>query len=154
PPPLPTAELQKEVNAAAAAPPPSGPVTTRQYYNQLTSPAHCQACHSHINTLGFAFEGYDAIGAWRDHENGIAVDSSGELTIDGAAMKVASGVEVARALAKSPQVHACIATQWFRFAYGRGESEADAPIIEALGKQLAQPASGVLDLVAALAQTD
>ena len=56
--------------------------------------AVCASCHSRIDPLGFAFDHFDAVGRWRDHEvvsNGTgdhpAVDASGRLangsTFDG-----------------------------------------------------------------------
>jgi hypothetical protein len=34
------------------------------------------ACHAVINPLGFSLENYDALGRWRDTENGRPVDST------------------------------------------------------------------------------
>ncbi|MCA8994845.1 MAG: DUF1592 domain-containing protein [Planctomycetaceae bacterium] len=42
--------------------------------------ADCRGCHEKIDPLGFAFENYNAVGAWRDaYENGRDVDTSGTL---------------------------------------------------------------------------
>jgi hypothetical protein len=42
------------------------------------SPA-CASCHSRMDPLGFGLENFDAVGAWRDLDGKIPVDSSGAL---------------------------------------------------------------------------
>ncbi len=58
-------------------PPDGGTYTNRQLFEIRTSPPQCQGCHTHIDGIGFGFEGYDAIGRHRDLDNGIAVDATG-----------------------------------------------------------------------------
>ncbi len=75
---------------------------------------------------------YDAMGVWRDQENGKAIDASGELVgtdVDGA---VAQAVALGTQLARSPQARACIVKQWFRYSFGREEAQADACTIAQL----------------------
>ena len=54
--------------------------TTRQRFQQHESEPLCAGCHTLIDPLGLAFENYDAIGQWRDQEQGLPIDASGELT--------------------------------------------------------------------------
>ncbi|HEY8924041.1 MAG TPA: DUF1585 domain-containing protein, partial [Polyangia bacterium] len=51
-------------------------------------------------------------------------------------------------------VQICYATQWFRFAYGRGESTADACSISDLATAFAAAKGDVRELLVALTQTD
>jgi hypothetical protein len=60
--------------------------TLRMKLSAHKSDASCASCHRRIDSLGFAFDNYDAIGRWRTHEvvsdgNGEnpLVDASGEL---------------------------------------------------------------------------
>jgi len=39
----------------------------------------CQSCHVMIDPIGLALENFDATGAWRIRDNGVPVDTSGEL---------------------------------------------------------------------------
>ena len=48
----------------------------------------------------------------------------------------------------------CIATQWFRFAYGRGETAADDCTISSLASALVAAKGDVRELLVALTQTD
>ena len=66
-------------NTPASLPPPNAgdlPVikgknlTVRQRLEQHRSVAFCASCHTKIDPLGLALENYDAIGAWRERQNG------------------------------------------------------------------------------------
>jgi len=43
------------------------------------SKPQCASCHAKMDPLGFALENYDAIGRWREKDNGQPIDPSGEL---------------------------------------------------------------------------
>lgn len=45
-------------------------LTVRQRLEQHRSKASCASCHAKIDPLGLALENYDAIGAWRERQNG------------------------------------------------------------------------------------
>ena len=49
-------------------------LSARQRVTLQTSPAACQGCHAVINPLGFALEGFDAVGRFRG--NGSETDGS------------------------------------------------------------------------------
>jgi mono/diheme cytochrome c family protein len=49
-----------------------------QMERHRASPA-CQSCHVMIDPIGLALENFDATGAWRRKDNGVPVDTSGEL---------------------------------------------------------------------------
>jgi hypothetical protein len=66
-------------NTPAALPPPNAgdlPVikgknlTVRERLEQHRSVTFCASCHTKIDPLGLALENYDAIGAWRERQNG------------------------------------------------------------------------------------
>jgi cytochrome c553 len=52
-------------------------LTTRERVALQTKPNNCQTCHSVINPLGFPLEHFDAVGRFRDVEEGKPIDSSG-----------------------------------------------------------------------------
>jgi hypothetical protein len=77
-------------------------------------------CHdTRINPVGFAFEHYDAIGAWRDTDNGLPVDSAATYTLDGQTLTYNDAVQLAQKLAEARRVHNCYATNWLEYALGR-----------------------------------
>lgn len=99
--------------------------TNRERVNAHTGPGTCgEGCHSTIiNPVGFAFEHYDAIGAWRELDNGLPVDASGEFALDFEIKAYADAVEFGELAAASPQVHACYVGHLLEYAWAR-EAEA------------------------------
>jgi cytochrome c553 len=51
----------------------------RQRMEQHRQKAICASCHNRLDPLGFAFENFDAVGAWRTKDGKFAIDPSGVL---------------------------------------------------------------------------
>ena len=93
--------------------------TNRERTAVATAPPTCASCHRRINPPGFAFEHYDALGAWRTRDNGQPVDASGSLTLPGGeTLKFADGVDFVHQLAASDRARDCYALHWTRYAVG------------------------------------
>ena len=54
-------------------------LTTRARFQRHSSDAACSGCHQHIDPVGFGFERYDGVGAYRETEAGMPIDGSGEV---------------------------------------------------------------------------
>jgi Protein of unknown function (DUF1592)/Protein of unknown function (DUF1588)/Protein of unknown function (DUF1587)/Protein of unknown function (DUF1595)/Protein of unknown function (DUF1585) len=94
----------------------------------------CEGCHSvFINPLGFPFEYYDGLGRYRTEDNGHPVDGSSSLALEGKP-RVNNALDVAQALADSPEVHRCYAKHLLEFTFGRLTADGD----DALVAQVAQ----------------
>jgi hypothetical protein len=115
-------------------------LSTRQRFAQHTADDSCATCHLLMDPIGFAFEHYDAAGRWRDIDGGQTIDATGSLTrtdVDGDLDGVA---DLAGRLAGSAQVASCVATQWFRYAFGRAEqTSGDLCTIEELASAFGGP---------------
>jgi hypothetical protein len=136
--------------------PPVDPnATTRERFEQHRADPACAACHTLFDPIGFGFENYDAVGRWRTTENDLPIDASGELTAADVAGEFVGVRELGGKLAASEDVAACVSRQWFRFAYGRLESEAlDACNMETLATTFAESGHDLRELLVALTQTD
>lgn len=53
--------------------------TVRQRFEQHRKREVCAGCHKRLDPPGFGLETFNAIGQWRDQENGLPVDASGEM---------------------------------------------------------------------------
>ena len=112
----------------ADVPPPapaSAGGTTRQPFAMHDTQACAKACHTIMDPLGFAFENYDGIGQYRTMDNGLPVDASGTIALDGAAKNFKNAVELSNLLANSNDVRSCFVTQWAKFALSRANEDAD-----------------------------
>lgn len=142
-------------NVNNTPPDPDPNLTTRERFAVHTQDPSCAACHSLIDGLGFGFENYDAIGGYRAVENGKVVDASGNIVgagdIDGPFDGV---VQLSQILAGSASVHACLARQWFRFAFGRIESDDDAGQLHMLDESFAASGFDVRELIMAIVTSD
>jgi hypothetical protein len=102
--------------------------TTRQRFAQHESQALCASCHVQMDGLGLGFEHYDPAGRWRDLDQGLPIDDSGQITggtdVDGA---FNGGVELAKKFSQSESVRQCVVKQFFRYANGRVELPPSTP---------------------------
>jgi hypothetical protein len=100
------------------------PMTTRDRLELTHVKPQCVGCHESIDGIGYGFSHYDAIGAYRDADNGLPVNATGTLknTLD-ADGPFDGAVELGTKLAKSAQVRACVTEQWYRYALGVTDGE-------------------------------
>ena len=128
PPPAPPANVPPlKENAEGGKP---VPVRTRLEEHRA-NPA-CASCHTMMDPIGFALENFDALGAWRDNDNGFPIDSSGQL-VDGT--KVNGPASLREALANHS--HAFISTftgKLLTYALGRGLEYYDMPAVRAIDR--------------------
>lgn len=148
-------DLPNPPDEVPALPIPQPGVSLRERASVHSSVAPCNGCHYLIDGLGFGLEQYDSLGRFRSIEQGKPIDSSGEVTssqdIDG---KFNGGAELSKRLSGSLQVQHCVATQWFRYALARNETEADACSLNKLQTDFVTGGGNLKQLMVALTQTD
>jgi hypothetical protein len=133
PPPTPPA------NVNTVPPKPSETAASKQTTRQAFESVHinsiplCVSCHTVIDGIGYGFEEFDGVGAYRATENGLPIDASGNLVgsdVDG----VFNGAsELSQKLLGSKQVLACFNKQVYRYAMGQVESAAAAATLSDMG---------------------
>jgi hypothetical protein len=110
-------------------PEPTEETTLRELLEYHMEAQACAGCHSMMDTLGFAFEHFDAIGVYRTTDNGYPVDASGEIgglgQFDGAA-------ELVTALRDDPRLPGCMIRNIYRNALGSFENDDQRPGIDAI----------------------
>jgi hypothetical protein len=128
------------------APPPSGVEalkegsdaatahTLRDRMQRHRSDPNCASCHSRMDPLGFALENFDGIGAWRSHEDGQAIDTSGRLS----AGREFCGPEGLRAMlrARRDAFARCLAEKILTYALGRGLDRSDRLAVDRIVDRL------------------
>lgn len=129
----------------ATVPPPPGdveldlagevgvPETLRERLDQHRDDPACSSCHRLMDPTGFLFEHFDASGAWRETEGGIAIDASGDL--QGEALSGAG--DLGDVLATHPDVGPCMARQFFRHTHGRLDADADEVSLSQISAEFA-----------------
>ncbi len=110
PPNVPSLESQKKDGQPATS--------LREQMELHRSKPDCAACHQLMDPLGFGLENFDAIGRWRDEDQGVAIDARGELP-DG---RTFSGpIELRQILIqRQADFRRCITAKLLTYALGRG----------------------------------
>jgi hypothetical protein len=120
PPPLPDVPALKDNTVSAA-------LSVRERLAEHRANAACASCHNVIDPVGFSLENFDALGRWRNIEEGKTVDASGGLP-DGSRFTGVAGLE--NGLLKRPDVFVgTLIEKLLTFALGRGVETYDGPAI-------------------------
>ncbi|MEM6994514.1 MAG: DUF1588 domain-containing protein, partial [Myxococcota bacterium] len=107
----------------ANLPDPAVGVTLRERLEQHMTDDACAACHALTDPIGFAFEGFDAIGVARALDNGQPIDTTGEISGVGS---FAGAAELGALLRNDPRVPGCMLDNLFVYALGYSDTGAYA----------------------------
>jgi hypothetical protein len=137
--------LEQILGAPPPPPPPNVPElktdkqttgTLRQRMEQHRENPACAACHAKMDPIGFAFENFDAVGAFRDQDGGSTIDPSGTLP-GGRSFK--GPAELKTILKeKKDQFARCLAEKLTTYALGRGIEYYDRRAIDKICAGLAK----------------
>ena len=119
-------------NVDTSLPDPPPTVTMREQLEAHRSNPACRGCHEQSDPIGFAFEHYDAVGAYRTTEAGRPVDASGYIVgSKGSDAQFNDAIELSRHLAQSDEVAACLGEKWFAFTFARPPGRDETCALEA-----------------------
>jgi hypothetical protein len=129
PPPPPGVPELKEDKAALSG-------TLRQRMEQHRADPNCAACHQRMDPLGFGFENFDAIGAWRTREGSSDIDASGVLP---GGQKFNGPAELRSILKKRESAFThCLTEKMLTFALGRGMERYDKCTVDEVARNVAK----------------
>lgn len=152
-------ELPPPPANAATVPQVDPNATTRERFAQHTKDPACGGCHRYIDDLGFGFEQFDAIGRYRETENGKPIDASGDMNdVEGLGTGTHAAFgslrELSEAIVASESGEACFAKQTYRFAMGRLENGEDTCGLNELSAAFAASGGDIQELWIALTKLD
>jgi hypothetical protein len=128
----------------------SGP-TARDRFTKHRDQDVCRGCHAVLDPVGFSLENYDPIGQWRDKENDVMIDASGNVP---GGPPINGPVEMVKSLAASDLTQACFAQHWLEFGFGKSLDDGDACTKEAITNAFRSTGGNIKQLLVALTQTD
>ena len=112
------------------------PSTVRERLDRHSSDPVCAGCHRVMDPPGFALENFDALGRWRELDNGRPVDAQGVLA-DGT--PIDGPVELRAAILARPELFVSTFTQkLMTYALARGIEPEDMPTVRAIVRDAAQ----------------
>jgi len=148
-------------NAGEIQPNASGQnLTVRARLEMHRNEATCASCHAKIDPLGLALENYDAIGAWREVQNGEGfrankappIDASGTLP---GGRSFAGPAEFKQALlAEKDRFARAFAEQMLTYALGRPVGYIDNATLDRLTTTLAENDYRIQSLVSAIVTSE
>ncbi len=121
----------------------AAPKALRERMDQHRANPVCASCHARMDPLGFALENFDAIGKWRDTEDGVPIDPSSTL-VDGTRI---SGPDGFRELliARKDQFVSTVVEKLLAYATGRAVEYLRPADRQAAGARLGEGRVQVVD---------
>ncbi|MBT5710673.1 DUF1592 domain-containing protein [Candidatus Poribacteria bacterium] len=112
----------------------------------------CANCHREMDAIGFAFENYDAIGAYREKDGRFEIDPAGEFA-DGTRFRGAQDLKRIIAQRRTPFAR-CLTEKMLTYALGRGTESYDRPVVERIVGTLEANEYRFSTLVAEIVKSD
>ena len=124
-------------------------LTMRQRTELHRTDPTCASCHRVLDPIGFGLENFDAIGRWRDRDDGGgAIDAAGELPGN---LKFAAPAELKRIIAgRGGDVARNLAARLLAYALGRGLDGYDEIIVDRIVRSTAADGYKFQSLVVAV----
>jgi hypothetical protein len=126
---------------------PNDKMTARQRLTAHRENPSCASCHQLMDPLGLALEHFDGIGAYRETDNGLTIDATGEL--DGMQFQDARGL--AEVIAAHPNTTDCFVRTVLRYARGALENTSEVALLTTIGGEFERSGYGLRALISAVA---
>jgi hypothetical protein len=131
-------------------PEPGVVLTQREILAQHATQPACAACHSLMDPIGFAFEHFDGIGAYRTTDAGKPIDATGSL--NGVSYDGLPGlVDV---LVAEPQTQSCLVEHLYSYALGALNTPGEQEAVASLSANFAATGSHIKPLLVELVASE
>ena len=138
------------VHVNTARPEPSGAaLPLRARVKEHLENAECASCHLQMDPIGLGLENFDAIGRFREKDNGAVIDASGDL--DG--VHFADARELASAVRNHPALATCFVRHLYEYATSFKQAPDQQQTIEALSYDFKATGHRVRSLMLAIAMS-
>ena len=114
----------------------SEPTSLRERMEQHRSNPVCASCHATMDPLGFALENFDAIGRWREDDEGAPIDSA--ITWRGTDIDSPGTFREALLRQGEGELVQTITEKLLTYALGRGVDYLDAPTVRHIVRDAAR----------------
>jgi hypothetical protein len=113
----------------------SKPASLRERMEQHRKNVVCASCHANMDPLGFALENFNAIGKWREDDEGAAINPT--ITLRGATIDGPAGFRDVL-LQQGDEFIRTVTEKLLTYALGRGLDYLDAPVVRQLVRDAAR----------------
>lgn len=120
------------------------PKTMKEKLIEHQQNPQCAYCHVLMDNIGLAFEKFDAVGAFRTVENGLAIDTLTSTEDFGA---FSSPGELGKKLRDDPNVAMCLVKNLYRSALGHVETKGEVDAVNSIAFAFAESGFRVRELL-------
>ncbi|MCA9600610.1 MAG: DUF1588 domain-containing protein, partial [Myxococcales bacterium] len=99
--------------------PPDGEHTTRERFEVHGENGCTKGCHDSMDPIGYAFEHFNAIGAFQATENNKSIDASGHIELGDVQGDFTDARDLGELITAGNTVPECFAGRWFELALAR-----------------------------------
>jgi len=131
-------------------PEPGVVLTEREILAQHATQPACMGCHGLMDPVGFAFEHFDGIGAYRTTDAGKPIDATGSL--DGVAYDGLPGL--VDALTAAERTQSCLVKHLYSYALGALQTPGEPEAVAGLTQSFAAGGSRIKPLLVELVQSE
>jgi mono/diheme cytochrome c family protein len=113
----------------------------------------CSSCHNRMDPLGLALENFNAMGSWREMDQGLPLESAAGQLITGE--KFADVRELKRVLvtARRQDFYHCITEKLLTYALGRGPQPCDITTMDAIVEKLDRTDGKISSLITGIIES-
>jgi len=107
--------------------------TLRQRMEQHRENPTCASCHARMDPIGFGFENFDGVGVFRQKDENLPIDPSGQL-VSGESFSGAPALAAMLAKSKRDEFVRCLSEKMLTYAIGRGPEFYDKCALDLIAK--------------------
>lgn len=126
--------------------------TLRQKMEQHRANPACASCHDRMDAIGFAFENYNALGAWRTEEGGAPIEPAGELAPGEGFQGPAELKQILVSRRREEFVH-CLTEKMMTYALGRGLEYYDRCAVNTITSNVASQGFRITAMIREIVQS-
>ena len=98
----------------------------------------CSSCHNRMDPLGLALENFNAMGSWRDKDQGLKLESPAGKLITGETFADVRDLKHLLVTSRRTDYYTCLTEKLLTYALGRGPEPCDIPTVDAIVNKLEQ----------------
>jgi hypothetical protein len=98
----------------------------------------CSSCHNRMDPLGLALENFNAMGSWREMDQGMPLEPPAGKLITGEPFADVRELKRLLVTARRTDYYTCLTEKLLTYALGRGPEPCDIPTVEAIVNKLEQ----------------
>lgn len=136
------------------APDPDPTLTYREQLEEHRANEDCAVCHRLMDPLGFSMEFFGGDGRYRENDNGLEIDATGEIVGSDSNGTFDGVPELAERVIASQEAQACFGEAFFEFGAGRAVSDQDDCTLANMLGSFSEGEFDIRELIVGLTQTE